>query len=392
MTNKYLSSLIVLFLLVGCTSLARNPVPENLTEQANLISLSDVRFFGDGQPENAKQVVQNKVDQSISGRPQEWNRNRVIDVNFLIITGGGADGAYGAGILNGMTDGGKRLKFEVVTGVSTGALIAPFAFLGPQYDHAVKEVYTQTNTKGIIKKRAALIGLTSNALADTTPLQNLIARYVTMEFMAKIAHEYNLGRRLFVGTTNLDAQRPVIWNMGEIANYGNEDALRLFRKVLLASAAIPAAFPPVKFAVEANGQVYEELHVDGGTTNNAFFLPLRVGLRSYLNQLGLKINPTMYVIRNSTSDPSWEPVKDKTLEIAKRSIATLVKSSTTGDLHKLYGFTQANNIGYRITSVPSSFKEKPNELFDPVYMRKLFDVGYETGLKGVKWETKPPGF
>lgn len=289
-----------------------------------------------------------------------------------------------------MTDGGKRLKFEVVTGVSTGALIAPFAFLGPEYDHTVKEVYTQTSTKDIVRKRGTLIGLASNALADTEPLQNLIASYVTMDFMAKIADEYNLGRRLFVGTTNLDAQRPVIWNMGEIASYGNEDALRLFRKVLLASAAIPAAFPPVRFAVEADGQSYDELHVDGGTTNNAFFLPLRVGLASYLKQLGLKVKLTMYVIRNSTSDPSWEPVEDKTLEIAKRSIATLIKSSTTGDLYKLYAFTQANNIGYRITSVPSSFKEKPNELFDPIFMSKLYAVGYEAGRNGVNWQTKPP--
>lgn len=391
-TSTYFAgSLIGLMLLAGCSAIPRNAVPESLTEDTNLISLDNVRFFGDALPEDARQVVRKKVDQSIAGRPEEWNGDRIIDVNLLIITGGGPDGAFGAGLLNGMTDGKNRLEFEVVTGVSTGALIAPFAFLGPEYDSVIKDLYTKSSTKDIIQQKNALVGLFSNALSDSKPLQELIAKNITMEFMKKVADEYKIGRRLFVGTTNLDAQRPVIWNMGEIASYNNEEALNLFRKVLLASASIPAAFPAVKFEVEANGQIYKELHVDGGVTNNAFFLPIRVGLGQYLKELGLQVRPTMYVIRNSSSAPAWEPVGNKTLEIAKRSIDTLVKSSTTGDLHKLYTFSQINDIGFRITSVPSSFKQKSRELFDPVYMGKLYDVGYKVGLNGVTWDTTPPG-
>ncbi len=391
-TSTYFAgSLIGLMLLAGCSAIPRNAVPESLTEDTNLISLDNVRFFGDALPEDARQVVRKKVDQSIAGRPEEWNGDRIIDVNLLIITGGGPDGAFGAGLLNGMTDGKNRLEFEVVTGVSTGALIAPFAFLGPEYDSVIKDLYTKSSTKDIIQQKNALVGLFSNALSDSKPLQELIAKNITMEFMKKVADEYEIGRRLFVGTTNLDAQRPVIWNMGEIASYNNEEALNLFRKVLLASASIPAAFPAVKFEVEANGQIYKELHVDGGVTNNAFFLPIRVGLGQYLKELGLQVRPTMYVIRNSSSAPAWEPVGNKTLEIAKRSIDTLVKSSTTGDLHKLYTFSQINDIGFRITSVPSSFKQKSRELFDPVYMGKLYDVGYKVGLNGVTWDTTPPG-
>ena len=391
-TSTYFAgSLIGLMLLAGCSAIPRNAVPESLTDDTNLISLENVRFFGDALPEDARQVVRKKVDQSVAGRPEEWNGDRIIDVNLLIITGGGPDGAFGAGLLNGMTDGKNRLEFEVVTGVSTGALIAPFAFLGPEYDSVIRDLYTKSSTKDIIQQKNALVGLFSNALADSKPLQDLIAKNITMEFMEKVAAEYKIGRRLFVGTTNLDAQRPVIWNMGEIASYNNKEALNLFRKVLLASASIPAAFPAVKFEVEANGQKFKELHVDGGVTNNAFFLPIRVGLGQYLKELGLQVRPTMYVIRNSSSAPAWEPVGNKTLEIAKRSIDTLVKSSTTGDLHKLYTFTQINDIGFRITSVPSSFKQKSRELFDPVYMGKLYDVGYKVGLNGVTWDTTPPG-
>ena len=391
-TSTYFAgSLIGLMLLAGCSAIPRNAVPESLTEDTNLISLENVRFFGDALPEDARQVVRKKVDQSVAGRPEEWNGDRIIDVNLLIITGGGPDGAFGAGLLNGMTDGKNRLEFEVVTGVSTGALIAPFAFLGPEYDSVIRDLYTKSSTKDIIQQKNALVGLFSNALADSKPLQDLIAKNITMEFMEKVAAEYKIGRRLFVGTTNLDAQRPVIWNMGEIASYNNKEALNLFRKVLLASASIPAAFPAVKFEVEANGQKFKELHVDGGVTNNAFFLPIRVGLGQYLKELGLQVRPTMYVIRNSSSAPAWEPVGNKTLEIAKRSIDTLVKSSTTGDLHKLYTFSQINDIGFRITSVPSSFKQKSKELFDPVYMGKLYEVGYKVGLNGVTWDTTPPG-
>jgi len=392
MTNKIFCSAVVFLLLTGCSTLPRNAVPENLTEDAKLITLDDVRFFGDGQPNNARSVVREKIDQSITGRPDEWSRERVIDVNFLIITGGGSNGAYGAGLLNGMTDSGNRLKFEVVTGVSTGALLAPFAFLGSDYDSAIKELYTQSSTKSILRLRNSLIGfLFANSLGDSSPLQQLIARYITMDLMEEVAEEYKIGRRLFVGTTNLDAQRPVIWNMGKIATYGTDEALRLFHKVLLASASIPAAFPAVTFNVEADGHAYEELHVDGGVTNNAFFLPLNVGLASYLKELGLQVKPTMYVIRNSSSSASWESVENKTLDVARRSIDTLVKNSTTGDLHKLYTFTKINDIGYRITSVPSSFNEPENELFDPIYMRKLYKVGYEIGLNGIEWDTTPPG-
>lgn len=391
MINKLFCSVVVLLLSTSCSTLLRNPVPENLTEDANLITLDDVRFFGDGQPDNARKVVRQKVDQSIAGRPDEWSRGRVIDANFLIITGGGSNGAYGAGLLNGMTDSGNRPKFEVITGVSTGALLAPFAFLGSDYDSVIKELYTQSSTKDILRLRNALIGIFSSSLGNSEPLQQLIARYITMDFMEKVADEYQIGRRLFVGTTNIDAQRPVIWDMGKIATYGTDEALGLFHKVLLASASIPAAFPAVTFQVEADGRMYEELHVDGGVTNNAFFLPLNVGLASYLKELGLQIKPTMYVIRNSRSTPAWESVKNKALSIARRSIDTLGKNSTTGDLHKLYTFTQINGAGYRITSVPSSFNEPEKELFDPVYQRKLYQVGYDIGLNGIEWETTPPG-
>ena len=384
---------ISLISLGGCSVATRSPVPDNLTDEAYITGLEGIRFWGDDQPANARQIVRNKVDQSIAARGNIWNRKQVIHANFLIITGGGPDGAFGAGLLNGMTAGHHRLDFEVVTGVSTGALIAPFAFLGPKYDAALTEVYTTVSTKDIIRSKGALAGLVGSSLNDSTPLQHLIAKHVTPEFLGEVASEYRKGRRLFIGTTNLDAQRPVIWNMGAIAQYENKAALSLFRKVLLASAAIPALFPPVQFDVSAgeDGSMFHEMHVDGGTTNNAFFLPLRVGLAPYLKKRGLRVKTTMYLIRNSKSGPSWDAVEGKTLSIAKRSISTLVKSSTTGDMYKLYTFAKLNNIGFKQISVPNSFSDKPKETFDKEYMNKLYDTGYAMGLAGPDWQSVPPG-
>ena len=382
----------LLVVLTGCATTSRLVVPENLTSEAKFVNFPQIRFWGDDTPQNIEQIVRVKVEQSLQARPQEWNSNRVIDINFLIITGGGPDGAFGAGLLNGMTKSGKRIDFEVVTGVSTGALIAPFAFLGSEYDARLTEVYTNSSTKDIVRPTVLAGILGGNALGSTEPLEKLIARHVTSEFLAKIASEHRKGRRLFVGTTNIDAQRSVIWNMGKIAVHGGPEALALFRQVLLASAAIPAAFPPVRIEVEAGGEKKQELHVDGGAISNAFFLPLRVGLGSYLDKRGLKAKRTMYIIRNSRSDPEWEKVEESTLPIAKRSIATLLKSSTTGDLFKLYAFAKRNDIAFRLTSVPATFKVKPKEAFDQEYMRALYRVGFEFGKNGYSWSRVPPGF
>lgn len=378
-------------LLAGCMASPRLSVPENLTSAATIANLPGVRFFGDDTVQNVEQIVAVKVEQSLRERPEKWNRKRAISVDFLIITGGGPDGAFTAGLLNGMSQADTRIDYEVVTGVSTGALSAPFVFLGPKYDAQLREVYTNTTTKDVVRPAVLAGVLGASALGTTEPLQKLIAKFVTAEFLAEIAREYRAGRRLFVGTTNIDAQRPVIWNMGRIAEHGGPQALALFRKVLLASASIPAAFPPVRFDVQIGGEIRQELHVDGGATNNAFFLPLRVGLGAYLEQQGLKVKRTMYIIRNSRADPEWENVEESALSIAKRSISTLLKSSTTGDMFKLYEFSKRNGIAFRLASVPQTFTVQSKETFDQHYMRALYQVGLDLGLQGYKWAKVPPG-
>src|SRR5688500_17411073 len=229
-------------------------------------------------------------------------------VSFLAISGGGDNGAFGAGLLNGWTAAGTRPEFKAVTGVSTGALIAPFAFLGPKYDHVLEAVYTTTSQRDIFKKRGIIKGLFGDAMADTAPLMRLVGRYADQSLLDAIAAEYAKGRLLLVGTANLDSLEPVIWNMTAIAPSRDPRALELFRKILVASASIPGAFPPVMIDVEAGGVRHQEMHVDGGTMAQVFLYPpsLRIG------DLGAARTRTLYIIRNARLDPDWASVERRT--------------------------------------------------------------------------------
>jgi predicted acylesterase/phospholipase RssA len=277
------------------------------------------------------------------------------NINFLAISGGGSDGAFGAGLIGGWTASGKRPDFDVVTGVSTGALTAPFAFLGPKYDVAMKHVYTQTSTKDVALMRPVRGLLGGDSLASNAPLAKVIAHYVDENFMQEVAAEHNKGRRLLIGTTNLDAERPVVWDMGEIASSGHPESLQLFRTVLLASAAIPAVFPPGFVKVAANGAVYDEMHVDGGATRQVFLMPTQFMAKPIDHSIGLNPVRHAYIIRNGRVTPSYKPVTDKTLSIAGRAVSSLIKSQGVGDLYELYEFTKRNGIEYKLAYIPGDF-------------------------------------
>ena len=199
-------------------------------------------------------------------------------VNYLAVSGGGDNGAFGAGLMNGWTETGTRPEFKMVTGVSTGALIAPFAFLGSDYDATLREVYTTMTPEKVYRARGFSAALYDDAMADTTPLSQVIAGYADQKMFDAIAREYQKGRLLMIGTTDLDAQRPVIWNIGALAASGHPGALDLFRKILRASAAIPGAFQPVLIDVEIDGRKYQEMHVDGGAIAQLFLYPASIDL------------------------------------------------------------------------------------------------------------------
>ena len=218
--------------------------------------------------------------------------------SYLSISGGGANGAFGVGLLNGWSESGARPEFFIVTGISTGALIAPYAFLGSDYDDELVGLYTTLTTKDLIKKRSLISGITSDALYDTQPMRELLKKFVDDKMIARIAEEHSKGRRLVIGTTNLDAERPVIWNIGAIAAVGTEDSAQLIRDVMLASASIPGMFPPVRITVRVGDQEYDELHVDGGVSSQVFLYPAQINLRDAADLVGVSQDQSVYVIRN----------------------------------------------------------------------------------------------
>jgi predicted acylesterase/phospholipase RssA len=195
------------------------------------------------------------------------------EVQLLAVSGGGENGAFGSGLLCGWSEHGTRPVFELVTGVSTGALTAPFAYLGSSYDPQLRTVYTELKSSGVFLKRGLTAALFDDALSDNSPLFKTISGYLNEAMLAALANAYDDGRLLLIGTTDLDAQQPVIWNMGAIAKSGHPRALDTIRRILLASAAIPGAFPPTLFDVVLDGKPYQELHVDGGAFAQAFLYP-----------------------------------------------------------------------------------------------------------------------
>jgi len=390
--GKAITAIATVLLVASCAASGqRVAVPDNLVSQASVTGLTQIRFWGDQSPPNLNEIIKEKYLQTKSARPKMVRKGARPVLKFLAISGGGSDGAFGAGLLTGWSEKGSRPEFEIVTGISTGALIAPFAFLGKRYDPVLKELYTSYTTKDFLIKRPVKGLIGGDALSNNKPFQRLIAKYVDQTIMAEIAKEHNRGRRLLIGTTNLDAQRPVIWDAGKIAASGHPQALELLRKIFLASASIPGAFPPVYINVNADGKPFQEMHVDGGTTTQVFLMPGQLMVKDIDRRYAIRARRTVYVIRNGRLSPETEPVRDRTLSIASRSISTLIKNQGIGDLYRLHAFSRKNKMRFKLAYIPGDFKNTSTEAFDKAYMKKLFDLGKRLGRAGYRWKTTPPG-
>jgi predicted acylesterase/phospholipase RssA len=378
-----------LFWLGGCATELRDPVPEPLVAVAGVPGYSHVRFWGDNASNLDTAILKIQAGQLARAARADKSVN-LGDRKFLAISGGGSNGAFGAGLLVGWSAAGTRPQFDAVTGVSTGSLIAPFAFLGPAYDRQLRAVYTEISGKDIYRTKGLLSIIGSSSAADDTPLRDLVARHVDDRLLAEVAREHAKGRRLLVGTTNLDAERPVVWDMGAIAASRSPGRKQLFRDILIASASIPAIFPPVRLSVTADGRRYDEMHVDGGTTNQVFLFPSNFTARDLNALIGRAPKRTLYVIRNGKVAPEWSAVKPRITAIAAKSLASLIKTQGIGDLYRMYANAKRDGIAYNAIWVPAGFTLKEKEPFDPVYMRSLFDLGFRMGESGIPWSKGPP--
>ena len=379
---------IGLIAAAGCSIPVRGPaVPLSDADRALPLGIPNARFFADGDPapmiaEASAAIEREQAALRAAGRPG----SNLPPGHFLAVSGGGDNGAFGAGLINGWTTTGTRPEFKMVTGVSTGALIAPFAFLGPDYDPALREVYTTMSRERVYFRRSLTAALFNDAMADSSPLAETIRHYADQDMLDAIGREYQRGRLLLIGTTDLDAQRPVIWNIGAIAASRHSQSLELFRKILLASASIPGAFQPVLIDAEIDGARFQEMHVDGGAIAQLFLYPASVDPTA----LPIRRRQIAYIIRNARLDSDHAEIERRTITIAGRAISTMLAASGHNDVLRIYFVTKRDGVDFNLAYIGRDFKEPRAGPFDQTYMRSLFDYGYREAVDGRAWHKAPP--
>ena len=303
--------------------------------------------------------------------------------SILALSGGGADGAFGAGVLNGWSDKGTRPNFDIVTGVSTGALMAALAFLGPEYDATIRTLYTSQTNDSIFKTKG-FAGYFSDSLYDYTPLKKQIQSIINRSFLDRVAAEHAKGRRLYIATTNLDAGTQVIWNMGEIANGNRHNAVLMFQKVLRASAAIPGFFKPV-YIKPVKGVQLRQAHVDGGLKEPILVSSFLFNSKAKNKQIYLIVNGRMNQFEIESA------VKPELADIARKSITELTRSLLTTKVYQGYVRARHSNTKFRLAAIPDNVTPSKEALdFDPTRMRALYDVGYKVSTSSTPWMSEPP--
>jgi predicted acylesterase/phospholipase RssA len=370
----------------------RDAVPLALTERAVIPGIPGARFWAD---RDLSALVEIIIDNNMREREAlGWaatSTDPLPPAHLLAISGGGDAGAFAAGVLTGWTRHGTRPAFRVVTGISAGALAAPFAYLGPLYDGAMQEIATSIGPKDIFRTRNFLAGLLADGLAHSEPLSRLIEKHVTRELLDAVAREYSKGRALVIGTTDLDCGRPVTWNMGKIASSASPEAVTLFRNIMIASMSIPGAVSPVMIDVEVDGQSYQEMHVDGGVINQVFLYPSH-SLLEVSKATGRPFDRKMhaYIIRNGRLGPEWAGTARRTSTIFARAISTLIHTQGFSDLERIHSIATRDGVDFNLAYIGNDFELSHAVRFENAFMRRLYQYGYDLSAKGYPWRKDLP--
>jgi predicted acylesterase/phospholipase RssA len=361
---------LIIVILGGCAATRQYPAPPILPS-TQLVELGR----------------ETTIAEAMAGGPRNHSP-ATTPRNVLVLSGGGMNGAFTAGVLRGWTASGTRPQFDVVTGISTGALIAPFAFLGPQYDAELERLYTSMRRENIFRPRLLLI----DSVVSSEPLEQQIAAGATPEILQKIAEAHGQGRRLYVGTTNLDTKRLVVWDLGAIAARNTPESRMLFQKVILASCSIPGLLPPVPIDVEIDGKRFTELHVDGGVTACLFLQPAMIGIGPN-GALSSDTNPvSIHVLVAGKLYQAAAPVKREIFSIAGESMNTVLQAKMEGELTELFMLARYAKANFKLAGLPQDYEMPVDSIsFNPQVMRRLFNEGYRGGINGTAWQSTPPG-
>lgn len=361
-------------LLSACASGARSDFGLSEREAASPLGFPHVRFSVED--EAAAQRIEQQLGDGVPKGPDGH-------FDLIALSGGGANGAFAAGLINGWTASGKRPDFEVVTGVSTGALAAPFVFLGPRWDARLKEAYVGGQATGLLKSRG-LNALVGSGVFSGAPLRQLVESHVDEVMLAEVAAEHAKGRLLLVATTDLDAQRGVIWNMGAIAERGGPEALELFREVLVASASIPGAFPPVMIRSQGQGAVFEEMHVDGGVMNP--FVALPQIMWNWDDVAGVFEGARLHVVVNGKDAPRFAVTRDAGIPVLTRSLDAVLNGQLRATIAANRAFASRNGLEFHVAAIPEDFDGANSLDFNQAAMQAVYDLGEALGRTGEAWK------
>ncbi|MFS1414913.1 phospholipase [Vibrio sp. 10N.286.49.C2] len=383
--------IVVLSVLLSACS-THHAFDERVTkENYQLVSVSGtekldleepVRFWGGEKPDFLTSDVAHSPVITVNGDR----------LNILALSGGGANGAFGAGVINGLYDAGELPDYSIITGISAGALIAPFVYTGGEDIHRLKDVMLGLNDDRVLGKKNFLNTLFKDAFTNGQSLLLLMQEIYDSAMIERMAERHRQGKRLFIGTTHFDSGQQSVWNIGQIADSNLENKADLIHQILAASSSIPGVFPPQFISVNYQGETLEELHVDGGLTYQMFFDPANYDYGQMSKAMGLKNKPQVHVIRNGTLKSSYQRVADKGVDLLTRSITSLTLQQTRGDMYRMLYMSKESDLDIDFTYVDPDFKahKQSKKMFDAEYMVNLYNYGYRKAQGLNLWTKEVP--
>ncbi|WP_338623881.1 patatin-like phospholipase family protein [Agarivorans sp. OAG1] len=334
------------------------------------------------------EITEHNIEQEYQSILDSRARNNGVgsDIYHLALSGGGVNGAFSAGVLNAWTANGDRPEFDLVTGVSTGAIVSVFAYLGSDYDSTLKNYYTETPMSSLFQVKSIWSLLRGEAVLDTAGFEDQVRSYIDADIVKQLAEQRAKGRLLVIGTTNLDNEKMSLWDVGKIAQVGSDEAITLIQNIIIASSSVPGAFPAKSIVIDDGQQRFEELHVDGGVSRQVFLVPQW----AYYN-LPFERNPQhVFVIRNGLLKPHYQVTNNNLTDIGLRSISTIIRNQGIGDVEHIYHFAQHNQMSFRLAYIDNDFSKISDEAFTKEYMTSLYQYGYQKTRAESLWEDVPP--